>query len=317
VNGSNEGFVRVYRSTNVGWLMARVPSSGMRNSENCGDFHSGSFRAVADHGGDWTHAVHPGAPQNTCYLGGDPTLSDGFTPTDARGAWEPWPGISPPILSGQPDAGYLFPITRELNPDFKGVIHVDGAVAISGMVRGRVTVSATGNIWVTDDLKYTVEPATNTCHDILGMFAGNNVIIANNTLNTPVQPQPGLAWRRYDPNITPEGLEVHGIVLALNQFTVEDFLNAPANQVQCGNQSWGRGCLFLRGGIIQRTRGAVGALYAGGLGTGFLKRYSWDACGQSQPPPYFPTTGVFFAGQTYQVDPVGFDIDDFFAMLAF
>ncbi|MED5198237.1 MAG: hypothetical protein VYB51_00400, partial [Gemmatimonadota bacterium] len=38
------------------------------------------------------------------------------------------------------------------------------------------------------------------------------------------------------------------------------------------------------GGIIQDTRGAVGT----GVGTGYVKRYSLDACAATEPPPYLP-----------------------------
>ena len=46
-----------------------------------------------------------------------------------------------------------------------------------------------------------------------------------------------------------------------------------------------------------------------------MKRYAYDACGATSPPPYFPTTGVFAKGQYYQVDPAGFDIDAYFALI--
>ena len=47
-----------------------------------------------------------------------------------------------------------------------------------------------------------------------------------------------------------------------------------------------------------------------------MKRYSYDQCAATQPPPYFPTTGVFVKGQYYQVDPAGFDINSYFALIA-
>jgi hypothetical protein len=47
-----------------------------------------------------------------------------------------------------------------------------------------------------------------------------------------------------------------------------------------------------------------------------VKRYSYDKCAATHPPPYFPTTGVFVKGQYFQVDPAGFDIDDYFALIA-
>ena len=73
--------------------------------------------------------------------------------------------------------------------------------------------------------------------------------------------------------------------------------------------------MYLTGGIIQRTRGAVGTIQSPG-GTGYVKRYAYDRCGATSPPPYFPTTGHFVRGQRYWVDPVGFDPAAYYALLS-
>ena len=51
-------------------------------------------------------------------------------------------------------------------------------------------------------------------------------------------------------------------------------------------------------------------------GTGYIKRYAYDPCGETQPPPYFPTTGHFTKAQIYQVDPTGFSVASYFKMLS-
>jgi hypothetical protein len=79
------------------------------------------------------------------------------------GQWLAWPGAVDPAVAGRPDGAYLFPISRELNPSFKGVIFVEGKVAISGVLRGRVTVAATDDIVIVDDLTYSVDPGAGTC----------------------------------------------------------------------------------------------------------------------------------------------------------
>ena len=56
------------------------------------------------------------------------------------------------------------------------------------------------------------------------------------------------------------------------------------NDEACEAKTWGRGCLYITGGIIQNTRGAVGT----SAGTGYVKRYSFDACAATEPPPYLP-----------------------------
>jgi hypothetical protein len=46
---------------------------------------------------------------------------------------------------------------------------------------------------------------------------------------------------------------------------------------------------------------------AGG-GAGNVKRYAYDQCAATDPPPYFPTTGIFARWRFYEVNPVAFDV---------
>ena len=50
-------------------------------------------------------------------------------------------------------------------------------------------------------------------------------------------------------------------------------------------------------------------------GTGYLKRYTYDACAATDPPPYFPTTGHFGRSSYYEVDPVGFTATAFYTRM--
>ncbi|HWV58728.1 MAG TPA: pilus assembly PilX N-terminal domain-containing protein [Longimicrobiales bacterium] len=314
VTGANEGFFRAYTSNNTTWLLARR-SSPMSDSRNCGHYHpDGTFVAAADHPAmdDWMASLTNSTRR--CYLGGADSLWGAFVPQDALGQWVEWPGEVPDEVSGRSDADYLFPITRLLNPDFKGVIFVDGSVVISGIVRGRVTIAATGNIYIGDDLVYANDPSLQTCVDIVGLFSGNDVVVADNTINAPLQPGTGSNWVMYDDT---KDEYIHAIILALDEFTVENYSGGTNNTAGCEGTPWGRGCLYLTGGVIQRTRGAVGQIVSQNpmRGTGYLKRYAYDRCGATQPPPYFPTTGHFFRGATYEVDPVGFDVAEYFDFL--
>src|SRR5690606_11337899 len=134
-----------------------------------------------------------------CYLGGDPMLYQSTTGTDitpdstvtdraghGMGWWVKRRSGAHSSVSGiRSDAEYLIPLGK--NPDYKGVIFVQGDVAISGKLRRRTAVFATGNIILDDDLLYTVPPGTQ-CDaegDIFGAIAGNNVIIADNNVQTP------------------------------------------------------------------------------------------------------------------------------------
>lgn len=318
VNGANEGFVRVYTSSTAGWLMGDVPTdyntNRLRNSTNCGHYHAGGvFVNAASHptsGPDaWTAALS--SATRRCYLGGSDSLFGAFRANDGTGSWMQWPGAVSPLVSGRADGSYLFPITRALNPSFKGVIYVNGNVAISGVVRGQVTIAATGNILIADDLVYATNPGAGVCHDILGLFAGGDVIVSDNTLNSPIQPTSAANYFTYDDT---KDEFIDAVVLALNQFTVENYASGATKAEPCEATVWGRGCLYLTGGIIQKQRGAVGTITSPG-GTGYLKRYSYDACAFSSPPPYFPTTGHFARGRYFEVDPTGFDVARMFNLL--
>ena len=315
VTGDNEGFFRVYTSTNSRWVSADIdPAVGFDDSENCGHYHAdGTFHNAKSHpnpntSDDWRDALT--SSKRRCFLGGADSLWGSFQSADAHGSYVPWPGAIPAALAGRPDAQYLWPLSRAYNPSFKGVIYVEGNVLISGVLRGRVTLAATNQIVIGDDITYASSPALGTCADILGIFSGVDVVVADNTINTP-QSADG-TYRTYDDT---KDEFIDGIVLALNNFTVENYADGDYYAEPCQTTAHGRGCLYLTGGIIQDTRGAVGTVGGSGYGAGYVKRYAYDKCGATAPPPYFPTTGHFVRGQTYMVDPGGFSIAAYFAML--
>ncbi|MGH7514514.1 MAG: hypothetical protein ACREOQ_16500 [Gemmatimonadales bacterium] len=314
VTDEDEGFVRIFRGVDPAFVVASVPATGAGDSRNCGDTqgnHIGLFRSVA---------AHPaaGAPHNKaaalndasafCYLGGDPILTNGWVAANADGTWLTWPGLVDPRLLGRPDRAQLWPLGHTLNPNFKGVIYVEGKVAVSGTLRGRVTVVSPLSIIIPDDVRQATDPAAlpRNCADILGILSAGDVVVSDNSINAPVNTA-GAAYKTMDTDGRDEFIQA--VVLTLTSFTVEDFTVGPTNKEKCETTNWGRGCLYLTGGIIQRTRGAVGTTG----GTGNLKRYAYNACAYTNPPPYFPTTGHFAKNRVSQIDPVGFDVDAWFA----
>ncbi len=324
-NGNNEGFIRVYRSPNTQWVVAHTPNGdngGLQQSGNCGHEHAdGSFYPAnasvhnpGTVGDQWQDAVTSGQPR--CYLGGSDILFNTFRADDGLGKWIPWPGAKAPeviaavVAAGSPAdlANYLFPINRQFNPTFKGVIFVEGKVAISGVLRGRVTVAATDDIIIADDITYVTNPGAGVCNDILGIFSGADVVVSDNTINSPTRPAPNAQHRSYDD--TPSEF-IHGVVLALGIFTVDNYTGGSNHDEPCEATVWGRGCLYLTGGVIQHTRGAVGLSSR----YGYLKRYSYDQCAYTNPPPYFPTTGHFEKGRYFEIDPVGFDVNAYWRLL--
>ena len=313
----NEGFMRVYQNSDAHYVTALTPNVGgsypMQYSENCGKYRdTGEFVTAEELGwttdDEWWRALRYNSKRR-CHLGGADSIFGGFQANANGGQWLPWGGTVSALLSGRPDAGYLFPINRPMNPNFKGVIFVDGKVVISGELRGRVTVAATDDIIIGDDLTYATDPGLGTCSDLMGIFSGDDIRMADNWLNTPKEAWSGAGERTYDDT---KDEFVQGVVLALDIFTTHNYDEGDRFAEACEGKPWGRGCLYLTGGIIQRTRGAVGTIaYSGG--TGYIKRYSYDPCAAKQPPPYFPTTGHFARGQYFQVDPTGFDPATFFA----
>ncbi len=269
-----------------------------------------------------------------CYLGGDSRLvaeerdsisftaaqkqiggdTATFTPNGVHGHWLPYPGVvDARLLARRPaDAAYMFPLHRALNPGIKGAIAVAGTVGISGVLRGRVTLYATGSVVILDDQRYATDPSvagatrTSTCPDVLGIIAGNDIWVADNALQDP--PNTG-TYKNLDDT---KDAFIHATMMALNTaFQVEN----PGSGSKIGNcqgVTAGRSCLNVAGGIIQAKRGSVGSA----SGEGYSKQYSYDRCAVESPPPYFPTTGRFLDNRYYEIDPARFNITSLFAGLS-
>jgi len=267
-----------------------------------------------------------------CYLGGDPRLDqtqwavtgplaaayDAVAWNANVGNWSPGgnPGWRPrpvgmgsppttnPAWDARPDKDYLWPIGREWNPAWEGVIYVSGRVAISGVLNGRVTLASPNNIIIADDIRTAIDPGAD-CGHILGLFSGDSIIVSDNTINTPRTVPNKNGQRTYD--LTAEE-DIHAVVLALEIFGAERYDQGPDDGEDCSISDAGRGCLALKGGIIQKTRGAVGLTG----GEGYIKRYEYNSCAATEPPPYFPTTGRFTRNRIYELDPRNFDVAAWF-----
>lgn len=227
-----------------------------------------------------------------------------FTPVGLMGSWlaDPNPK-SATITSARPwDAGYLFALDRGFNPNAKGVIYTPGNVGLSGIVNGRVTLYAKGSIVLLDDVRYANDPVKGLCRDVLGIIAEKDVVIADNALNTPPQLGSASSPKYYSLDDTKD-FYFHGVIMALGtSFRVQNYASGPTDVNDCNGVNNGRGCIYLSGGIIQESRGAVGT----SSGTGYAKRYSYDQCAIVNPPPYFPTTGRFQDNRYLELDPAGF-----------
>ncbi|MBA3318586.1 MAG: hypothetical protein H0T50_10925, partial [Gemmatimonadales bacterium] len=169
------------------------------------------FRTAADtlaSGGalsDATNMLTTGLAKWFCYLGGDPRLDQskwGVTGNLAAAydtaawnanvgawtaggdpGWRPRPvGMGAPdsnaVWNARPDKDYLWPIGREWNWGWEGVIYVNGRVAISGVLNGRVTLASPENIIIADDIRTAIDPGVD-CGNILGLFSGDSIIVSD------------------------------------------------------------------------------------------------------------------------------------------
>lgn len=238
--------------------------------------------------------------------GGDDTT---FTVTGNSGYWIKWPGtVDPRLAAVRPwDAAYLFPLSASINPATNGVIYVNGTVGVSGVLRGNVTLYATGDIVILDDVRYATDPGDPSSPDLLGLIAGHDIVVADNAFNTPQSI--GASYKSLDDS---PDLFVHGILMALgSQFRVQNYGSGPTNASSCDGVTNGRGCLYVTGGIIQAIDGFVGST----SGTGFRKRYLFDRRARRLTPPHFPSTHRFLEDHVLDVDAARFDPKTYFARL--
>lgn len=256
-----------------------------------------------------------------CYQGGDRWLNSSAglydNPANGYGTWQAWPGwggappaalvaaLGPLSVGGQATnvANTFWPVSRAYNPNFKGIIFVTGSVGVSGTLRGRVTIVATGNVILGDDITYVQPPGT-TCADILGVLTQRDANIENNNVNTPFRNN-NLWTVFYDD--TPNEI-FHGFFLTLGIMQGESFAGDPAVTApeNCGGKS--RGCKSIIGGAIQQ---GIAATFTGN--SGWAEQDTYDGCGVTNPPPYYPTTGRFTKNRYYEIDPVGFNVATWFA----
>jgi hypothetical protein len=261
-----------------------------------------------------------GGPNRRCYLGGDSAITS--TPAGIwnpalptpYGSWVPWPfAPAAKVTAAVGGKGqFLWPISRNLNNPFQGVIYVNGSVGTSGLVRGQALLAVSGQIMLDDDLTYVTAPNT-TCADVLGYTSPAGIRIADNTLNSPFRVNNAYV-NNFDGASGDETF--HGVFMALTVFDGENPGSGAnsgtpaAGRENCpvGN-AWGRGCDTVIGGLIQNTGGATGS----GSGAGWNDQYSYDTCSLRNPPPYFPTTGRYAKYQYFEIDPVGFNVATWYA----
>lgn len=356
--GEQEGYFRVYDMTSttlgIGYTLARppvpafvanlVPSGAttvvdsMLFSPNCGVVSlvgglpaiAQTFRSIPVVTTGATYRARMIDKQTAfdnanarCVLGGGEQLRpDGvFTPTDSAGGWLPrTAGSVPAAVAARPDGAYLWPLSASLNANFRGVIMVEGRVAVSGTVRGRVTVATPSTIVIPANIVQATSPAitSGNCRadgDILGLFAGAYILYADNSIQTPQRRRTsdngGSGWmarKEFDPSPTRPDLALHAVMLARTTIGAENPNPPGALPV---SQWVNRGTVRMIGGQIQQFTGQTGAM-SGNTLHGINEDLGFNRCALSFPPPYFPTTGRWSRSQLFEVNPLSFSPTTFF-----
>jgi len=171
---------------------------------------------------------------------------------------------------------YSAPYTTEYLPDFapNGIIFAKNSVLrLQGTVKGQYTVACNsttsstgkGSIWLDDNIVYDKDPRQYpTSTDMLGICAENYVWITNNTPNrTNINIQASIYSEKFG-------------------FGAQDYSSGAP-----------RGTINLFGGIIHKTRAAVGQFSGTTVTHGYSKSYRYDERFMLASPPYFPGTGGF------------------------
>jgi hypothetical protein len=176
-------------------------------------------------------------------------------------------------------------------PDFapNGIIYAkEGNLRVKGVVKGQYTIvadgasSGRGQVYLEDDIVYSENPYSDephgphdlpkpnpNCHDILGIVARNEVLIADNANNN-------------------NDINIHASIYSEKEgFGAENHTGRGFD-----------GDINLVGGIIQKKRQAVGTFSTDWWGnitsqTGFNKKYKYDSRLMYLTPPEFPSTDTY------------------------
>ncbi|MFA5275742.1 MAG: hypothetical protein WC417_02485 [Candidatus Omnitrophota bacterium] len=149
----------------------------------------------------------------------------------------------------------------------RGALFVAGGnLTVSGTLKGRLSVGASGNIVIPADIRYANDPRLpgSTSTDTLGIVAEQDVMIPSNA---------------------PTNLEIDASIMALNtSFYLQNWASGSP-----------KGNLTVFGGIIQKQRGPVGTFNAttNTKLSGYSKKYTYDGRLMYNPPPFVPTTGDY------------------------
>ena len=223
-----------------------------------------------------------------------------MNPNGTLTIWNPGNGKNeePPKTYNIPKNGVIYVNSKagaNLNDRFSKAA---GNVFISGKLKGRLTVAAANDIYITDydptekyflnnwwynkhtngvtyantdfvyDDKKKEYRVTGTGNDMLGLIANRDVVLLTK------------GWFDSNDWVTSSGdIRVYAAVMAINgSFRNSHHENYPSN---------GTEKVILRGALIQKKRGAVGSFTYYGTNKGYIKDYGHDIRMTAEQPPNF------------------------------
>ncbi len=197
------------------------------------------------------------------------------------------------VALGSPSAGELTYEGRR--PQGPGYLSIDGPhvvdisslngaawfgepVAIEGILDGRITVYADGDIEIWDDILYDAStPGAGPdpeCDDVLGLIAGGDIEISYTLPNQ-------------------NDCEIHGVMIALGTNV----------QAQRYTKYDPRGSLIIYGGVIAEESILCGVYDNGFCVHGYERDYRFDVRLSRMPPPFFPVIGRYIVYSWEEIGP--------------
>lgn len=157
-------------------------------------------------------------------------------------------------------------VTNTVPIPSNGAFYVNNGniTSLKGILAGQLTIGANGDIYITDNILYNVNPEVNpNSTDKLGLVSEGNVYIHQNA---------------------PNDLTIYACIMSINTA----FHNLSYDSVV-------KGTLKVYGGIIQKRRGIIGLINisTGDKEYGYTKDYHYDSRLEQSPPPFFPPTGKY------------------------
>ncbi len=187
-----------------------------------------------------------------------------------------------------------------IDPPDNQIIYIDGQVEIEGLLYGRATIYSTGDMWLTDNVRYdgarTYDghfydyPSPDNINEVraqmmdfphmLGLVSERNIIIKDNNRNGKENGFANGGNQGYDRH----SIVINAALIALDESFTFQHQNDDYEAFQ-GPEPDERGVIHLTGGVTQYRRGYVHR--SNHNGTGYGKDYVYDYRLEVTGPPGF------------------------------